>query len=842
MRRVRKTQALLVALAVMTGILATAVPALAAPSSTARLTVGQQVFPGLNQPYSIQVTNSGLPIAGETINAVRILLPTQATGVKNGAALIVGPGSWTATRVSNGNLQSILFKGGTIAPGGNVVFTFPADVPAPTSSDRSGVVQVQVSSNGGATTSNATVPAGSGTLTTAVKILEVTTIAPTSPAGVTDGTGTAGQPVVFTTSIKNHATNAVLVDPTLTASGTGSNETVTDQAPATIASGATSSFDFPVTLGTTGSGDRTATFTGGGSAAGAVAAAKSTNLVIQVAPVLTPRLGTLSPRTVRPTTGTPIEYTFTINVDKTGTPGLTIGNGSSLDFAGNSVPLQSAVPFAGGAATQTLTFGPAAISGADGVYDADLVLVGADANDKAISTNSTLTNAITIDSILPVITAELKLPNDNDGDPQTAAKNGDVITVSGQISDNIAATIDFVELRSNAGDVINVPVNVSGGEYTGSTAANFSNAATSFVAAAQATDSAGNRGMVESTPALVDLFAPTLLNPGDVLSATTIRVQLDDAAGLVKGGCNPSEWEVDGALVTSVRFSDGTSCSRGFSGSPVGPDNYRLLVLGQAIDEAVEPAVTYTPGARFIGDRAKDGAGNYTVATLIDTVSRVAPAAPDILSVTRNGGTETATFNEDKYWTRFGGNDLEVNFAGARDGYRIQVLDGNDEVLYTSDSLVGSTGTVAIPIGTTEGDYARKIRLLSSRAVPGATTPLTIALDTTAPAISTSVVALASDTEADQIAVTLSEPLGGGTNFSFDWYAYEMAGGERSYYVVDRVTGSGNTLTVEAALPNVTAADSSAFGGVDYIFTSGDSGGKRYVDRAGNALGDTTAF
>jgi hypothetical protein len=327
-----------------------------------------------------------------------------------------------------------------------------------------------------------------------------------------------------------------------------------------------------------------------------------------------------------------------------------------------------------------------------------------------------------------------------------------------------------------------------------------------------------------------------------VLSTTSIRVQFDDAAGLVTGGCNPTEWEVDGAIVTDVRYTNGTSCRQGAMGSPAAPDNYRVLVLAQAIDEAVEPAVTYTPGARIVGDRAKDGAGNFTVATLIDTVSQVAPAAPDILGVTRNGGTEEATLSEGKYWTRLGGNDLAVNFAGARDGYRIQVLDGNDQVLFTSDSLVGSTGTVAIPIGTTEGDYERKIRLLSSRAVPGATTPLTVALDTTAPAISNSVVATASDTAADQIAVTLSEPLGDGTNFSFDWYAFEMASGERAYYVVDKVSGSGNTLTVEATLPNVTTTDSSAFGGVDYIFTSGDSGGTRYVDRAGNALGDTIAF
>ena len=598
MRRVRKAQALFVALVVMTGILATAVPAFAAPASTARLTVGQQVFPGQNQPYSIQVNNSGLPIAGETINAVRILLPTQGTGVTNGAAPIVGPGTWTATRVSNGTLQSILFKGGTIAPGGNAVFTFPANVPAPASSDRSGVVQVQVSSDGGMTTSNATVPTGSGnTLTTAVRVLEVTTIAPASPAGVTDGTGTAGQPVVFTTSIKNHATNALLVDPALTVGGTNSNETVTDQAPTTIASGATSSFNFPVTLGSTGTADRTATFTGGGTAPGAVAAAKSTNLVVQVAPGLTPRLNTLSPRVVRPTAGTPVEYTFTINADKVGTPGLTLGDGSSLSFAGNSIPLQGTTSFAGGAATQTLTFGPMAITGADGVYDADLVLVGSDANDKAFSQTVSLADAIEIDSILPVITAELELPNDEDGDAQSAAKNGDEITVSGSVSDNLGATIDFVELRSNAGDVINVPVTVSGGEYTGSAVVEFSEGATSFLAAAQATDTAGNRGVVESTPAVVDLFAPTLVNPGEVLSTTALRVQFDDAAGLVAGGCNPTEWEVDGAVVSDVQYTNGTSCRQGLMGSPAAPDNYRVLVLGSAIDETEEPAVTYTPGA-----------------------------------------------------------------------------------------------------------------------------------------------------------------------------------------------------------------------------------------------------
>lgn len=839
MRRIRRTKALLLALAVATGILATAAPALAAPTATASLTAGKQVFPGSGQAYSIQVTNSGLPVAGETINAVRILLPAQTAGVKNNAAAIAGPGTWTATRVSSGNLQSILFKGGTIAPGGNATFSFPADVATPAATDKSGLFQVQLSSNGGQDSSDATIPTN-GTLTTAVKILEVTSVAATSPGGVTDGSGTAGQAITMVTTIKNYALNSVVVDPTLTSSGTAPSETITDQAPASIAgSGGTSSFTFPVTLGTAPTADRTATLTANGTATGANAVQKSTNLVVQVAPTLALQANTLSPKDVRPTGSTPIEYTFTINAQKAGTPGLDL-TGGALSFAGTTANLQGN-SFSPGAETKMLSFGPTAVIGADGTYNAVLNLTGTDANGKPFSQSTTLTNAITIDSILPAITAVLSLPNDADGDAQTAAKNGDTITVTGLVSDNRSAVIDFVELRSNAGDVITVPVTRTGNNYTGSATAAFSPGATSFLAAAQATDTAGNRGTVESTPLPVDVSAPTILNPGDVLNTTTIQVQFDETAGMVKGGCNPTEWKVDGSVITDVQLSDGTSCRR-TTGPSVGLDNYRLLVLAQAIDSDAEPTVTYTPGQALIGDRAKDGAGNFTVLTIIDTVSRIAPVAPDILAVERNGGTEAATLDGGKYWTRFGGSDLTVNFAGARSGYRIQVLDGSNNILFTSNELAGTTGTVAVPIGTTEGDYERKLRLLNARAIPGPTTPLVVALDTLSPSLDSSAVALGSDTGADQITVTFSEPLGGGTNFSFDWYAFETAAGERSYYVVDKVSGSGSTRTVEAKLPNVTAADSSAFGGVDYVFTSGDSAGTRYVDRAGNQLGDTAGF
>lgn len=57
----------------------------------------------------------------------------------------------------------------------------------------------------------------------------------------------------------------------------------------------------------------------------------------------------------------------------------------------------------------------------------------------------------------------------------------------------------------------------------------------------------------------VDLFAPEFA-VARTEKLTQIRVEFDDQT-IIRGGCNPQQWDVEGHLVTKVLFSDETECT-----------------------------------------------------------------------------------------------------------------------------------------------------------------------------------------------------------------------------------------------------------------------------------------
>jgi len=198
-------------------------------------------------------------------------------------------------------------------------------------------------------------------------------------------------------------------------------------------------------------------------------------------------------------------------------------------------------------------------------------------------------------------------------------------------------------------------------------------------------------------------------------------------------------------------------------------------------------------------------------------------------------GWEAATLDDNRYFTRFGGNDLVMSFGGARAGYSVQVLNGANQVLKTEAVSFPEEGNpeVRIPIGTSQGDYARKLRLINHNNVAGELAEFTVTLDQTIPRI-------AGATKAGETAVNVdfSEKISHGTDFAFDWLPYEnvaSADGGRQYYNVDKVEGSGATRTLTVT----TFENNGDFGGAEYLLIT--TNGQRYLDRAGNPLADTIA-
>lgn len=834
--RRRRGLAILITTALATAFLPVAV-ANAAPTAVAALTAGKDVFPGAAS-FTINVTNNrtaplGLA-GGETVNFVDIKLPNTA-GIKT-SAVPTAPQGWTATRTSAGGLQTYTFRGGSIAPGSSLPFTFPASVAAPTA-DRSGTFEVAVSSDNGRTSDGA-----EGALTTVIRTLDIVegSLKATAPSGVTDGTATAGQTIDYAFQVRNLARGTQTVSPQL--SSDSSSDTI-QQAPAqSLAAGAVGTFVSKLTFG--GSSNRPVSLTAAANASPSQALTEAASFTVQAPAELVLDAASFKPTAVRPNLPT----SFTIDATKFNDPALNIAS-SSLSLPTGVTANGGALSFSDGA-TQTLSFGPASATGADNVYDVTFSFAGTDSNGFGFTKTQTLSDALTLDSIGPVIDPfTVTLPTDADGRRQTAASNdGDKIDVAGRLDDcSVAADKLKVVLQPNVGSAIPVPVTrsadgceFSGSITTGGEGTTFADGTTSFVALASASDAAGNAGSNATAKTIVDLVLPVFtdaitLGASDTsTSADRILVTFTDAT-TVFGGCSEAHWSIDGELlVRDVRYSDGSECVPG----QAGPDNSRLLLLVEPRDQDLQTNVTYDPQARPVTDPAKDSAGQDALEDTIATVVGVVPAAPEIVTVTRGdgaGGREDAVLDGGSYYTNQAGNDLEVTFAGGRAGYTIRVLDGAGNRLSES-SVGGSPSTVKVPLGTTDGTLVRNLQLVNTVGKVSELTKLTVVLDRIKPALGS--VTKTSDRSVD---VTFSEILASGTNFAEDWFVYENnrdqdpadPDDDRAYYQVGSVTGNGatRTLNTNSDLQNLGSV------GADYLLRNPD--GVRYEDRAGNTLNNT---
>ena len=815
-RSVRRYLAVLTATALATVALPMAA-ASAAPTSSAVLTAGQNVFPGASQ-FTVNVTNSRAvlgALGGETVNYVDIKLPNTA-GIKT-SAVPTAPAGWTATRTDAGSLQTYTFRGGSIAPGSSLPFSFPASVAAPLA-DRSGDFEVAVSSDNGRTTSGA-----AGALTTKIRTLRVVagSLTASAPLGVTDQSGTAGQSIDYSFAVQNLARAAQTVTPSLSSNG----DTVVQAPAASVAANAVQTFVSAVTLG--GSANRTANFAASATASPSVADPVARPFTVQAPARLGLDRASFDPAAVRP--GLPT--TFTVFGAKSNAP--------ALEIATSSLLLPGGVVADGGARNVVdnnpfeLSFGPAAPTGPDGTYDVVARFSGQDDNDFAYAQEISLDDVLTLDAV-------------GVGRQQTAASNqSDRLTINGDLDPSDCTPEELtVFLQPNVGGTIPVPVTLAGCAFTGSittggAGTTFVDGATSVQALASASDRAGNPGSAASDTTIVDLIAPVFTSAVTMGSSDT-STQADrilvtfEEANTVFGGCSATQWRVDGELfVSDVLYSDGTKCVRGQEG----PDNSRVLVLMAPRDQDLQTNVTFTPGMRPFADRATDSAGQDALANTIATVSGVVPAAAELVAVTRGngeGGREAATFDADQYWTNQAGSDLVVEFAGGRAGYSVRVLDEAGNRLATKQ-VGGSPETVSVPLGSSDGSYTRSLQLVNTTGLVSELTTFTVTLDRVLP-----VLAGATQTGTRTIDVGFSEPLATGTNFAEDWFATKQNPDEDpsdpdddvEVYQISTVTGNGGsrTLTTNRDLAGSGAA------GAEYLLRNPSA--IRYEDRAGNRLAD----
>lgn len=805
-------------------------------SADARLAVGADVLPGAARPFRIEVTNSSsrdlVLVGGPQIDYVSIILPSAAGVTTNPD--VHAPSGWTVQVTDHGSLQRIKFQteSSPIAPGDSVAFDFPADVAAPAAGDKTGEFRVAVSSDGGATTEPA-----KGALRTVIRVLEVTELGALAPAGVTDQSATAGQSITYGVRVRNHARAALVVTPTLQSNHDA--DTVGDADPARIPSGQSRPYRFPVTLGPA-SGQRVATFAGGATSDSASAVQETAELLVQAPPALVLDANSFAPKFVR--ADVPIKYRFSVDVTKSNPPTLRL-RGCTLSFASTATRLPGPVRFGPGTAAQTLSFSPTLVNGDEGAHTVRMSCDGVDGNDHPASYRLTEPNLVTIDNTPPVLTVDLDIP-----DGQDAVKSGDTLTIRGAVDED--AELDFVGLRSDAGETF--PCTPSDTEeFECEVSPDFADGTTEVLAEAQATDRAGNVGAASSNPVAVDLVPPRLV-VAHTLSTRQLLVRFDEH-NVIRGGCNPAQWDVGGHLVAKVLFSNGDDCTAppqeaGQSGPVGAPSNFRILVLADALENRDEtPVVTYTRSAGGApSDNVRDDAANLAASARVRAVLGILPPPPELVAVTRTDSTnpgereravkdgEGTKPDTDTHWTNQPGDDLRVEFTGARKGYRVQVVDGNGDPVGSPQKVTAESGggVVAVPIGRVDRRYVRGLRLINA-AGAGDPAYFDVVLDRVVPRIN------GATADGDNVAVRFTEPIPFGSDFANDWFAWEKVSGGRDYYQARRVDRTDDSAERVLTVP---FEDRGPFGGVDYVFTSTGPGAARYEDRAGNALRDTTAF
>jgi hypothetical protein len=837
-----RTQRLLSVLSVVALLLAgSAVPALAAASGTATL-LTPNIFAGSGGAVTIEVTNDasggvlGLG-AGNDIDAVQVFVPTDVFA-PGGDADIQGPEGWTGFYDVGLEVAYFLADDGGIAPGEAAQFVIAGQA-QPQADDAQGDLFVQVSDDGGVSSSSA------GVLTLTARILEIVTADIVKPAFAFDTdarTVTSGQdsaPVHV--QVRNHGTATRTVEATVE-TGPESTSSASGSGSGSVASGATSTIEVPTVFGAAGTLNLIVR------AASASSTARNTGIgdvTVQPAAQATYREGSLAPRTVVP--GNPT--TVKVAIDKTGPQAVRLASltdpqrdgGATLTIDTYESTIERDLP--AGDTAVNLEF-PVTVpeSIPDGTYTPTLGLVGYDANGAFVDIDPVDLDQLVLDRLLPVVNV-VATPDDPVINGATrAATDGWNITFSGTVREGGAGgplcescTVERAVIVAGSTE-LPVEVTLNGGQISGSDSVDFPDGTTTaYLDLTVVKGDTGLPGDGASPNFAVDLVIPALESAVTGRDADGDFVDVTFTELIGNKGMSAADWRVDGNTVTSIEPAP--EPANPADPSDDGETTLRLRLAQAFEDSNARPAVQYapTPLSRRAFDRVDQGALDATLTAL----DGIAPAAPVIQMVS---GLEQ---QDGAFWT----NDstpsmtlagIEVDGANTVAVYRD--LDGDGELdadERTPENRLGATSADGEQVtvdalddlgsNDTQVDVVAVVIDAASNASPAAAAVLQ--LDFTAPVISGFV-----DHGDGTVTVTFDEPIARGRNAAFDWTVTAEQDGTTRSRPVETVSGSGDErlLSVSAAAFDPSRGE---ILGVTYRFRGSDPD-DRYEDRATNELID----
>ncbi|MEO2108860.1 MAG: hypothetical protein ABGZ36_24895 [Actinomycetota bacterium] len=899
-----------------------ALSAMAAPAATVTLDT-TDVFPGADQTVTVTVENdaNALTSPNAVIDYVRVTPP--ALLLDDGCPAIDG---WSCTSHRGGfydfeptgspDLQGRL----GIVPGGSLDIPFTADIGAPQSADQTQGFVVDISDEGGANGSFDRYD----NLDLTVHVLDLVAGSILETSTPVDNTATRGQTIdaqftatsyarqdITVTPIVDGVPGTPVVLPGIGAAGAAGDAVDTDVA-----------FDYTTTAGRTPrTTSPTVTITldaGNGSDAGNLTG----NFTIQGEPYLLPDLDSVTPDVVRSSrkdgTGAHIggfDYDFSFDLEKLNIPTVT---GVTATFS-----LQGATTGPFTAASTTLSWdgtpwaenGVVTVEATNVTIDADidteplsgtLVLTGGtDANGHPYSQTIPLPSIVLIDNLAPLIQDfAVDIPSD-----QLQIKSGDVITFTGDILDpqdsptldfTISGTItDKVSLEQSDPFTIHAEPEFTGDSFTVSWTVpdtiafgGVDGAVPDFsflAAAASITDVAGNGSDADLTqdidnadPAAVlaaladgDAADAPPIASGPLAGRYYVEVELaNDYVGtngesLLTGGCNTSTWDLEGATVEGVYYSDGSDCQNG----QAGPDDKRIITVFEDLDPDRSYELTYDNGS-LLSDALQDGANNTLLQDAIDTITRIAPRNPVFSTLERyDTDADDGSFEQVTVYGDPGANDRivhlnrggvagangttapHVTIGAASNVYEVHVRDGAGNTLYTvaaPEVDEDDQTTIDLPViddiascdsgtgtGVVVGDNCHLTRLVtfynpfaeSGSQFSIEPLQLTIVLDQVVPEITGS-----SYDGSDAVDVGYNEILAGGRNNNQDWATVQVnpdADQQQDpflYRPVNSVDNGSDAAT--RVLSGLMLDDRVGLYGVSFLYNGDDL--DLYEDLAGN--------
>jgi hypothetical protein len=890
---IRKSAILLTVVAVIFALMPP-LAASAAVSTTASIITPREVFPTIpgeaKTPVTVRVTNPqgslldfSNPLPG---NAVRLVPPP---GV-NAPACATTPQGWDCQVVTTPNATFLLFDtvSNPLQRGQSLDFGFTATIGAPGNADRSGALQVSVSDDLGQSFENSQ-PASNGALTLVTKILQIVPgTLETRLLGATAARTrtTEGQVLEARFTVRNFAFNEVTVTPAL--GGVSSPDSASAPAALTVpGQRGTAIATFQVTTGDANALSRILQLTG------SAASGTSSSNVAQFPPVTIEQavrvvtdVVRFAPRVI-PDAQT---QNFRLTVDKPQLPGVDGLQGSLVltrqNGGGSLAPIALANPQAlarNPQANVALLFQGVNIDlglvGTEARLDGSLTITGTDDNGKPFTQTINLPNLLTVDALAPVITLNpLQILNRANG--QTRANDGNTVRITGRVADADVtrqnqpnSTTSGVTVQvSTPNTTITVPVTIANdGSFTGDVPIAQLGAADRFgtlTASARARDLAGNIGDSNLESIEFDRVIPALAENGIAILDDTydtkpvVRVSFVEQfpEPFVRGGCLPTMWEVDNAVVTDVRYEDGTRCQIG----QAGPSNVRVLILDRAINPERAGSVDFISTRNIMGigdDPVRDSAVNTALSETKAIVSGVAPTIPTILDITRTdivgGERESMGFRDDSFFTNVavtpatGLADPTVKFDPANiiNDYVIEILDGAGQLVASASADEGNRDVRNVPINACPGaceatttlfaqlvneviQNGQPVRLVSPQR------PFTITYDTVIPRIDNATLVDGG------VRVDYNEPLISGRDAASDWVAFERnenRSPEESEFFAYGVNGV-SIASPSARLLSVEFGMNGPFAGVDFFSLAEQRTTAVYRDFAGNYTDPEASF